>query len=174
MLFQRTFPPNFAHKGPKARGKKNHRSCLWAAGRILLSDRRASPVNGGLGGNAYEHRRKPGVHRRSPPVTLWFLSGDPERNPPRRAEPSKHKTAPAGTILRGRFFIRNRIYTSFTTPTNRVTPWLRSTNRKGRFSSMMQVSSGGAPAPMPNMVTAAASTPSSFTLTRVICWAWFR
>ena len=26
----------------------------------------------------------------SPPVTLWFLSGDTERNPPRRAEPAKN------------------------------------------------------------------------------------
>ena len=31
---------------------------------------RASPVKGGLGGDAYEHWRKPSAHRRRPPVTL--------------------------------------------------------------------------------------------------------
>ena len=40
------------------------------------------------GGDAYEHRRKPGVHRRRPPAGLWFLSDRSERNPPRRAGPS--------------------------------------------------------------------------------------
>ena len=46
-----------------------------AAGRKCQILRRASPVNGGPGGDAYEHRRKPGVHRRKPPgaflVPFW-------------------------------------------------------------------------------------------------------
>ena len=54
---------------------------------LIKSPKWPALVNGGLGDDAYEHRRKPGVHRRSPPVTLWFLSGDSERNPPNRAEP---------------------------------------------------------------------------------------
>ena len=45
------------------------------------------PRNRGSGGNDCEHRRRQGAHRKQPPVTLWFLSGDTERNPPRRAEP---------------------------------------------------------------------------------------
>ena len=48
--------------------------------------------NWGSGGNDCEHRRRQGAHRKRPPVTLWFLSGDTERNPPRRAEPSKQKS----------------------------------------------------------------------------------
>ena len=47
-----------------------------------------SPVTGGLGGEAYEHWRKPSAHRTRPPAVLWFLSDRSERNPPRRAEPS--------------------------------------------------------------------------------------
>ena len=61
------------------------------AGRNCQANWMASPVNGGLGGDAYEHWCKPSAHRKRPPVTLWFLSGDPERNPPRRAEPFSKK-----------------------------------------------------------------------------------
>ena len=43
----------------------------------------------GSGGNDCERPLREGAHRKRPPVTLWFLSGDPERNPPRRAERSK-------------------------------------------------------------------------------------
>ena len=49
------------------------------------------PRKWGPGGDAYEHWRKPSAHRRRPPVTLWFLSGDTERKPPRRAEPFSKK-----------------------------------------------------------------------------------
>ena len=50
------------------------------------------PRNGGLGDDAYEHRRKPGVHRRRPPAILSCLSDRSERHnasPPRRAEPQR-------------------------------------------------------------------------------------
>ena len=77
----------FAYIGPKARGKRYHRTTFCPPGGYNQSLWRASPVKGGLGGDAYEHWRKPSAHRRRPPVTLWCLSGDPERHPPRRAEP---------------------------------------------------------------------------------------
>ena len=58
---------------PEARRKQG--LVFEAAGRKCPSSRRASSVAGGPGGNAYEHRRKPGVHRRKPPgaflVPFW-------------------------------------------------------------------------------------------------------
>ena len=71
----RTFP-NFYFVGacvPEAR--RTQGLVFGAAGRKCPSSRRASPVAGGPGGDAYEHRRKPGVHRRKPPgaflVPFW-------------------------------------------------------------------------------------------------------
>ena len=60
-------PPNFEpSRGqcPGARRTQGH--VFGAAGRKCQVLRRASPVMGSRGGDAYEHRRKPGVHRRSP------------------------------------------------------------------------------------------------------------
>ena len=160
------------------RGKKNCGTCFRSAGRSKPIFLEGVPRNGGLGADDCERPLREGAHRNQPPAILWFLSERSERNiaSPRPAgrNPPNTKKRPRRNDPTGAVSIRKRIYTSFTTPTNRVTPWLRSTNRKGRFRFITQVSSGGAPAPMPNMVTAAASTPSSFTLTRVICWAWFR
>ena len=103
-----------------------------------------------------------------------FLVIQKGTRPAGRNIPLDKKPPPQDSSYGGDRCIRKRIYTSFTTPTNRATPWLRSTNRKGRFRFITQVSSGTPPAPKPIIVTAAASTPSSFTLTRVICWTWFR
>ena len=178
MLFQRTFPPNFAHKGPKARGKKNHRSCLCPPGGQNQSFWRASPVMGAWGQMTVSARSAKALTGINPQRFFGsFLIAQKGTSPllaPQGGTLQTQKASPQELTLRGRLLYQRKNYTSFTTPTNRVTPWLRSTNRKGRFRFITQVSSGGAPVPGARMVTAAASTPSSSTLTRVICWAWFR
>ena len=84
--------PNFTPgRGPCPQGKKHSPSWFYPPDETTQKTEGRPPVNGGLGDDAYEHWRKPSAHRRSPPVTLWFLSGDPERNPPRRAEPFSKK-----------------------------------------------------------------------------------
>ena len=60
------FPPNFAYKGPKARGKWYHRTCFRPAGRFLKVCRRAFPAKRGPGMATMNTRLWRGVHRRSP------------------------------------------------------------------------------------------------------------
>ena len=70
-----------------AEARRTQGLVFGAAGRKCLSSRMASPRNGGLGvGRLGTPACSEAFLGDTPPVTLWFLSGDPERNPPRRAE----------------------------------------------------------------------------------------
>ena len=71
-----------------AEARRTQGLVFGAAGRKCLSSRMASPRNGGLGvGRLGTPACSEAFLGDTPPVTLWFLSGDPEWNPPRRAEP---------------------------------------------------------------------------------------
>ena len=91
---------------------------------IINPSGRRPPVDGGPGGgatlSARSARRSSETHplahlkvncpegAREGGLGHWLLSVRAESNTrtsPRRAEPSKHKNAPAGTILRGRFLL---------------------------------------------------------------------
>ena len=83
---------NFGLGRPQwAEARRTQGLVFGAAGRKCLSSRMASPRNGGLGvGRLGTPACSEAFLGDTPPVTLWFLSGDPERNPPRRAEPAKN------------------------------------------------------------------------------------
>ena len=44
------YPPNFAYKGPKARGKWYYRTCFRTAGKLMLRNQEGVSRNGGPGG----------------------------------------------------------------------------------------------------------------------------
>ena len=66
------FPPNFAYKGPKARGKWYHRTCFRPAGRFLKVCRRAFPAKRGPGMATMNTRLWRGVRRSHTP---WRIFG---------------------------------------------------------------------------------------------------
>ena len=65
-------PPNFAYKGPKARGKWYHRTCFRTAGRFLKVCRRAFPAKRGPGMATMNTRLWRGVRRSHTP---WRIFG---------------------------------------------------------------------------------------------------
>ena len=77
---QRRFFKFCIHRGQCPRVKEDQLSRFCPPENQHQPFRSASPVIGGPGDDAYEHRRKPGVHRRSHPAILWFLSDRSERN----------------------------------------------------------------------------------------------
>ena len=70
----------FVEVGPSGPRVGQKQILILPAGRILLSDRRASPVTGVRGKGDYERPLREGAHRSHPPAILWFLSDRSERN----------------------------------------------------------------------------------------------
>ena len=83
----------FLGRGPCPRGKKDQTVLSLPRRMKFPISQEGVPRNRGSGGNDCERPLREGAHRKRPPVTLWFLSGDTERNPPRRAEPQKQSAA---------------------------------------------------------------------------------
>ena len=79
----------FVEVGPSGPRVGQKQILILPAGRILLSDRRASLVPGVRGKGDYERPLREGAHRSRPPAILSCLSDRSERHivSPRRAEP---------------------------------------------------------------------------------------
>ena len=70
----------FVEVGPSGPRVGQKQILILPAGRILLSDRRASLVTGGRGKGDYERPLREGAHRSRPPAILSCLSDRSERH----------------------------------------------------------------------------------------------
>ena len=100
-----------AKKRPVSPRQEGPATQILPAGRNCPRKQGCVPRNGGLGGDTYEYRHKPGIHRRRPPAAFCLLCRRGQSRPPRRAEHSpKNRPIPPKRYCKGKNFTHDRRY----------------------------------------------------------------